>query len=347
MRKAKIFIINGIILTFSSLLIRGAGLIFNIYVANKVGQEAIGIFSLVMSVYSFAITFATSGVSLACTCIVSEEFAKNNFSKGITAVKTCIFFALILGLSASFLLFLLAPIISSNWLNGNVSNIPIYSISLGLPLISISAVIGGFLTSIGKSYKSAFAQCIELAIKIFATYFLLSFSITKGIDAICTSLIIGDVISELFSFLLNFIFYIIEKRKFKLSRSYNKELNIKIAVITDNDEKDTNLSYMKEHNSQSISQKIFMDNDLKNFTWEVALYNCNEQNPDLEKCAGKIDPTADYKFNKVIYGKNGENKPILGKMLNNKVDVAYKILQYEADLQVPKYVKEAFKWINE
>ena len=231
MRKAKIFIINGIILTSSSLLIRGAGLIFNIYVANKVGQEAIGIFSLVMSVYSFAITFATSGVSLACTCIVSEEFAKNNFSKGITAVKTCIFFALILGLSASFLLFLLAPIISSNWLNGNVSNIPIYSISLGLPLISISAVIGGFLTSIGKSYKSAFAQCIELAIKIFATYFLLSFSITKGIDAICTSLIIGDVISELFSFLLNFIFYIIEKRKFKLSRSYNKELNIKIFKI--------------------------------------------------------------------------------------------------------------------
>ena len=69
MRKAKIFIINGIILTSSSLLIRGAGLIFNIYVANKVGQEAIGIFSLVMSVYSFAITFATSGVSLACTCI--------------------------------------------------------------------------------------------------------------------------------------------------------------------------------------------------------------------------------------------------------------------------------------
>ena len=231
MRKAKIFIINGIILTFSSLLIRGAGLIFNIYVANKVGQEAIGIFSLVMSVYSFAITFATSGISLACTCIVSEEFAKNNFSKGITAVKTCIFFALILGLSASFLLFLLAPIISSNWLNGNVSNIPIYSISLGLPLIIISAVIGGFLTSIGKSYKSAFAQCIELAVKIFVTYFLLSFSIAKGIDAICTSLIIGDVISELFSFLLNFIFYIIEKRKFKLSRSYNKELNIKIFKI--------------------------------------------------------------------------------------------------------------------
>lgn len=231
MRKAKIFIVNGIILTSSSLLIRGAGLIFNIYVANKVGQEAIGIFSLVMSVYTFAITFATSGISLACTCIVSEEFAKNNFEKGLKAVKTCIFFALILGITASILLFLFAHIISGNWLKGNVSNLPIYSISLGLPLISISAVIGGYLTSIGKSYKSAFAQCAELTVKIIATYFLLSFSINKGIDAICTSLIIGDVISEFFSFLLNLIFYFVEKRKFKPSREYHKDLNIKIFKI--------------------------------------------------------------------------------------------------------------------
>jgi len=231
LRKAKIFIVNGIILTSSSLLIRGAGLIFNIYVANKVGQEAIGIFSLVMSVYTFAITFATSGISLACTCIVSEEFAKNNFEKGLKAVKTCIFFALILGITASILLFLFAHIISGNWLKGNVSNLPIYSISLGLPLISISAVIGGYLTSIGKSYKSAFAQCVELTVKIIATYFLLSFSINKGIDAICTSLIIGDVISEFFSFLLNLIFYFVEKRKFKPSRGYHKDLNIKIFKI--------------------------------------------------------------------------------------------------------------------
>lgn len=231
MRKAKIFIVNGIILTSSSLLIRGAGLIFNIYVANKVGQEAIGIFSLVMSVYTFAITFATSGISLACTCIVSEEFAKNNFEKGLKAVKTCIFFALILGITASILLFLFAHIISGNWLKGNVSNLPIYSISLGLPLISISAVIGGYLTSIGKSYKSAFSQCVELTVKIIATYFLLSFSINKGIDAICTSLIIGDVISEFFSFLLNLIFYFVEKRKFKPSRGYHKDLNIKIFKI--------------------------------------------------------------------------------------------------------------------
>lgn len=76
MRKTKLFLINGIILTVTALLMRGIGMVFNIYVANKVGSEAIGVFSLVMSIYNFAITVATSGLSIACTCIVSEEFAK-------------------------------------------------------------------------------------------------------------------------------------------------------------------------------------------------------------------------------------------------------------------------------
>lgn len=231
MRKAKIFIINGIVLTSSSLLIRGVGLVFSIYVANKVGQETIGIFSLAMSIYNFAITFATSGMSLACTYIVSEEFAKKNFEKGFKSVKNCITFATTLGITASILLIFLAPLISSTWLNKKISNIPIYSIAIGLPLISISSVISGYLTSVGKSYKSAISQCIELLIKILATYILLKISINKGIDAICTSLILGDVISELFSFGLNITFYFVDKKKRKLSRSYNTEINNKILKI--------------------------------------------------------------------------------------------------------------------
>ena len=34
-------------------------------------------------------------------------------------------------------------------------------------------------------------------------------------------------------------------------------------------------------------------------------------------------------------------------MLNNKVETAYNILQYEANLQIPNYVKDAFEWIKE
>ena len=231
MRKAKIFLINGVILTSTSLLTRGAGLIFNIYIANQVGSTAIGIFSLIMSVYNFAITVATSGLSISCTCIVSEEFEKKNYITGIKAVRTCKIFALLLGIFAGFFIILLAPIISKFWLKGAVSNIPIYTIALGLPFISISSVIGGYFSSVGKSYKSAIAQTFELTIKMIASIIFLHFAIPKGVEAICISLILADVISEIFSFSLNSIFYTIDKRKYCQTRNMPIQMKRKIFNI--------------------------------------------------------------------------------------------------------------------
>ena len=211
---------------------RGIGIIFNIYVANQVGSETLGIFSLIMSIYMFAITIATSGIGTACTCLVSEEFEKNNHVNGLKVVKTCIIFALFLGILASKLILVFAPLVSYYWLNNSVSPTPIYAIALGLPLISISSVIGGYFSSVGKSYKSAISQILETTSKIIATIILLHFNSEKGIEAICISLIIADVISEVFSFSLNIIFYLFDRKKYINKRSLPMQMKRKIFKIS-------------------------------------------------------------------------------------------------------------------
>ena len=100
MKRTKIFFINGIILTLTALIMRSIGMLFGLYVSNKIGSEAVGTFSLVMSVYMFFVIIATSGLSLACTCIVSEQFAKGNFFDGLKAVKSCLLFSLFIGLGS-------------------------------------------------------------------------------------------------------------------------------------------------------------------------------------------------------------------------------------------------------
>lgn len=230
LRKAKLFLINGVILTSTSLLMRGLSLVFNIYIANMVGSETIGIFSLIMSVYSFAITVATSGLGVSCTCIVSEEFAKDNHINGLKAVRTCNLFALLLGIIAGILIILISPFISHYWLKDSVSNLPLYAIALGLPFISISSVIGGYFSSVSKSYKSAISQVFELSIKMIFTIIFLHFTISKGVEAICLSLILADVISELFSFTLNCIMYVFDKRKYCQTR--NMPIQMKKRIIS-------------------------------------------------------------------------------------------------------------------
>ena len=113
---------------------KSIGMVFNLYVSNKIGSEAVGAFSLVMSVYNFAITLATSGLSLACTCIVSEQFTNSNFVNGLRAVKSCFAFSMVLSLGSSFLVVSFANTISHVWLKSVVSNIPLYLIATRLTI---------------------------------------------------------------------------------------------------------------------------------------------------------------------------------------------------------------------
>lgn len=180
---------------------------FNIYVSNKIGSEAAGVFSLVMSVYTLAITFATSGLSIACTYLVSEQLAKGKVENALKAVKSSIIFSLLLGIGISFLVSIFSNIITQNWLKSTVSSLPLYLIAIGLPFISISSVINGYFSSIRKGYKSAFSQLLELLVKILVSIFLLNFYGLKNLETVCICLILADVISEIFSCCLLFILY--------------------------------------------------------------------------------------------------------------------------------------------
>lgn len=209
-----------------------AALVFNVYISNQIGSEAVGVFSLVMAVYLFFITVATSGLNIAVTVIVSEKFAINKEKTGIKAIRTCIFFSLLLGIVAGSLIIIFSNFITKNFLHSMVSSKPLFYIAIGLPFIAMSSCINSYFTSVRKAYKNAITQVFEFVIKMIATVILLKINISKGVEYTCISLIAADVISEVCSFTLIFILYIIDIKMKKLSnvRSFGQRINIlKIA----------------------------------------------------------------------------------------------------------------------
>ncbi len=195
----------------------------------KLVQKHFGIFNLVMSVYLFAITLATSGLSLACTYLVSEQFENGNFLDGLKAFKACRIFSLILGLGASILVLAFSNFISQKLLKSMISPTPLYIISFGLPFIALSSSLNGYFSAIRKAYKSAIAQIFELIIKIVISILLLNINNNKTIESICIYLILADVISEIFSC---FILYIIFKmEKLKITNRQIKEINFTRKIL--------------------------------------------------------------------------------------------------------------------
>lgn len=231
-KKSKLFLINGTILTLTSLFMRFAVLIFNIYISNKIGSEAVGVFSLVMAVYLFFITVATSGLNIAVTVIVSEKFAVNKDKIAIKAIRTCIFFSLLLGVISGLLILIFSNLITDKCLHNMVSSKPLFYIAMGLPFIAMSSCINSYFSSVRKAYKNAITQIFEFVIKMVATVILLRINISRGVEYICIALILADVISEVCSFTLIFILYIFDIKFKKLNnvRSFGQRINIlKIA----------------------------------------------------------------------------------------------------------------------
>ena len=65
MKRLRRFFLNAALLGATTILMRSIAVIFNAYVSGKIGAEGMGLYSLITSVYGFAVTLATSGISLA------------------------------------------------------------------------------------------------------------------------------------------------------------------------------------------------------------------------------------------------------------------------------------------
>ena len=229
MKKIHVFIFNTLVLLSSSIILQIIGLFFNVYISKKIGSEAVGVYSLVLSVYLFAITIASAGINIASTRVVSEELALNNFEAAKKAGKNCVVLSLITGTIACFIFLIFANFIVVNCFHNKVSSSVIYCFCVALPFISMSAAINGYFTAVRRVYKNAIAKFFEELVKIASTAFLLSLFLSPGINSVCFSLILGDVISEVTSLILLYILYVKDQKKHletKNSRSSSSMKNI-------------------------------------------------------------------------------------------------------------------------
>lgn len=237
MKVLKVFILNTIILLLSSVILQIINMFFSIYISNTIGEEAVGVFTLVMSVYMFGITLASAGINISATRVVSEELASNNELGAKKAAQRCVLFSLLFGLSASVIFFVSADFITIHCLHNKISKNVIYLICIALPFISMSSAVNGYFTAVRRVYKNALAKFFEEFVKILFTAILLKSLMPDDINYACYALILADVISEITSFAQLYFLYIRDKKgslsesRYRDLDSYNKRiLRITIPV---------------------------------------------------------------------------------------------------------------------
>ncbi len=215
MRKGIQFIKNVLLMTGCSFLLRSIGLSFSVYLSNRIGAEAMGSYHLILSVYFFSVTLATSGIGLTVTKLVSEELAKGHRATVPAlirkALQYCLFFS---GVAGSFLI-VLAPFVVKTVFNGTISAIPFYMLAIGLPFLSVSAALSGYLIALRKSGRTSLGQLAEQLMKMGVTVWLLSLADTANLTETSCALVFGGTVSEIISCGYYYVTYRLQEKAYK------------------------------------------------------------------------------------------------------------------------------------
>lgn len=210
MRRRLIFWWNGISVTLSSLLMNGVGVWFSVYLAKKVGTEEMGTFQLLLSVYAFGVTFATSGITLAVTRLVAEAQGRHPKAGLQGVMKHCFGYSFFFGSMATALLFWFSKPIGVHWLQNAQTVVPLRWMSVSLLPLAISAALNGYFIGVRRAYQQAIVQLAEQLLKIALTLLWLQ----AGYMRPCTAMVCAMVGSELFAWGCSYLCYRIDTRRF-------------------------------------------------------------------------------------------------------------------------------------
>ena len=213
MKNIRKFLFNALILCGVSLIMRTVSVSFNVYVSNAAGAEAMGLYSLLSSVYGFAITFATSGINITTVRMVAGALGRGNPARARECLSKCALYSLFFSGLATVFLFFGADFIGRVLLSDVRTVRSLRLLSFTLIPISLASVFSGYFTAVRRVWKNAVIQMAEQAVRIFSVCFLLSLLLPRGVEFACMALALGGAIAECGSCLISLIAFLHDKRR--------------------------------------------------------------------------------------------------------------------------------------
>ena len=224
------FIKSTIILVIGGLITKVLGMVIRIIMTRSVGTEGIGLYMLILPTFNLFITIATLSLPVAISKVVAEE-SRNNKKLILGIVPIALIFNFIIML----IIIISAPFIAKNLLHNSKLYLPIIATSFTLPFITLSSIARGYFFGKQKMTPHVISNVCEQIVRIIAILILTPILLKQGLIYAVTGLVIFNIISELASILILFLFLPqkvkIKKEDLKFNMTNTKDIfNISIPT---------------------------------------------------------------------------------------------------------------------
>ena len=219
MKEQKQTFMQGVmILMFSQLIIKIAGLVYKIYLTNREGFGDTGnaIFSAGFQIYTLFLAISSIGVPNAISQLISSKSAVGDNKGAYRIFKIAIAIFGMLGFLGTTILFIYADKIANTYLGIPEAELTIIALAPSIFMVAISSVLRGYFNGREKISVTANSQSIEQLLKTILTIVIVEIFaiISKNNTVIMVAgAAVAATVGTFFSFGYLYTIYIKNKRE--------------------------------------------------------------------------------------------------------------------------------------
>lgn len=214
--------VGALVLFASGVICKFLGAFFRMPLTNLLGLEGIGVFQLIMTIYSFALVLVCGGTTLALTKLISTARAKNEEWKISVYFKRSLVIGISVGLVLGTVFALVWKHLST--FQGIEPNKSYWFFVLLLPLGSVIASIRGFFQGKENMTPTAVSQIVEQGVKFVFGLLFAYFFVQKDVNYGVFGAFLGVTLGEFVAFLVVVVWFLAVKKKAE-KRQNQKEAN--------------------------------------------------------------------------------------------------------------------------
>ncbi len=207
----KTFITGAIILMAAGFITRIIGFIYRIYLSNLVGAEGMGLYQLIVPVYTLIILTLTSGVSIAVSKMTAEEAARGNFINIRRISKMGLAGVIVASSAVSVLLYLNIDFIVNIILKDSRTYSSVLIMIPCIPVIAAASAYKGYFYGIQEVTPTAISQIVEQLVKIGILLALAARFLEAGLEYACALATVGMAVGEMSNLFVLAIYYRFKK----------------------------------------------------------------------------------------------------------------------------------------
>ncbi|MGI6006761.1 MAG: oligosaccharide flippase family protein [Ruminococcus sp.] len=207
MPKQQRLLTGTILLTAAGLISRLIGFFYRIFLSHTIGAEGLGIYQLILPIFSLSYAFTVMGIQTALSRCISAKSAVGDQKGAKDLLITGSVLSLLLSLAASFFLYQ-----GSEWFCRNILSeaacIPLMKLmALTIPFGTLHICFVSYYFAARNTWIPSLGQLLEQLLRVSASWLFYSLMLKNGTEATPMLAVAGTAAAEIFS-LLYIVFFL-------------------------------------------------------------------------------------------------------------------------------------------